>query len=133
MIKKNKQLEKRVDQFMKDTFSKNGEIDSQKVKVYVKSLKALPIPDSILALALYLRRIKTESEKTTLEIETAIPLSLSQMGQIAQALKAEHEIRSVKSKINPSLLGGLRVKIGDVVYDDSVSRRILQLGESIQG
>ena len=131
-MKTNKQLAKTIDDLMKTAFTSDGALDQKQVENHVKALKNLPTPDSIIALSAYLRRIKFELNKTTLEIETSIPLSQSQIKQITDAIKADHQISAVKSTINPSILGGLRVKIGDVVYDDSIARRILQLGEEIR-
>ena len=131
MIKNSKEINRVIDHYMKTSFGKNGDINSGEVERHVKALKTLPTPQSIVALSEYTRRIRTELQKTTLEIETAIPLSSGQIHQITQVLKAEHKISAVKSIVNPSILGGIKVKIGDVVYDDSVSRKILQLGENI--
>lgn len=131
-MKSNKQFTKIIDNLMETAFKKDGNLDQKQVESHVKALKSLPIPDSIIALSEYLRRIKFELNKTTLEIETSIPLSQSQIKQITDAVKVDHQISAVKSTINPSILGGLRVKIGDVVYDDSIARRILQLGEEIR-
>lgn len=132
MMKKNKQLSKIVDTLIKTTFNGEGNLNVQVVEKSVKTLKSLPVPDSIISLGEYLRRIKSELEKTTLDIETAIPLSPAQIRQITDAVRVDHQVSTVKSTINTSLLGGLRVKIGDVVYDDSIARRILQLGEEIR-
>lgn len=131
-MKTNKQLTKVIDSLMETAFKGDGGLDQKQVETHVKSLKKLPVPDSVIALSEYLRRIKFELNKTTLEIETSIPLAGNQIKQITDAVKVDHQISTVKSTINPSLLGGLRVKIGDVVYDDSVARRILQLGEEIR-
>lgn len=131
-MKSNKQLSKVIDSLMKTAFKSDGNLDQKQVETQVKALKTLPVPDCIIVLSEYLRRIKFELNKTTLEIETSIPLSQSQTKQITDAVKVDHQISAIKSTINPSLLGGVRVKIGDVVYDDSVARRILQLGEEIR-
>ncbi len=132
MIKGSKQVNKIIDLFMEDSFKISGEVNEIEVRKHIKTLKSLPIPHSILGLSEYLRRLKTELSKTTVEIESAIPLSSSQVNQITKAIRADHFVSHVKTTINPAILGGLKVTIGDSVYDDSVSRRILQLGEEIK-
>lgn len=130
-MKINKHLSKVIDNLIETTFTERQELNQVLIEEHIQTLKSLPMPDSIFALGEYLRRIKSELAKTTLEIESSIPLAQNQVRQITEALKADHPITAVKTVINPSILGGLRVRIGDVVYDDSVSRRILQLGEEI--
>lgn len=130
-MKINKQLNKMIDNLLKTTFEDDGRLNQALVEGHVNTLKSLPIPDSVFALGEYLRRVKYELARTTLEIEAAVPLTPAQVKCITEAIKADHYVSAVKTIINTSILGGLRVKIGDVVYDDSVARRILQLGEDI--
>ncbi|MDO8619016.1 MAG: F0F1 ATP synthase subunit delta [Candidatus Daviesbacteria bacterium] len=132
MIKGSKQLNKIIDLFMEDSFKSSGEVNEAIVKKHVKTLKSLPIPQSIMGLSEYMRRLKLELAKTTVEIESATPLSQNQISHITRALKSDHSVSAVRSIVNPDLLGGLKIKIGDSVYDDSVSSRILQLGEAIR-
>ncbi len=132
MIRGSKQLTKLVDIFMDDSFKADGNLNDLQVKKHVKSLKSLPIPHSIMGLAEYMKRLKTELAKTTVEIESASPLSQNQISQITRAVKTDHGVSAVRLTVNPDLLGGLKIKIGDNEYDDSVSRRILQLGEAIK-
>lgn len=132
MIKGSKQLNKIIDLFIEDSFKTSSEVNEIEVRKHVKALKSLPIPHSIIGLGQYLRRLKIELTKTTAEIESAIPLTSTQVSHITKAIRADHHVSNVKTIINPNILGGLKVTIGDMVYDDSVSRRILQLGEEIK-
>lgn len=131
-MKTTKQINKIIDQFMKNSFKDSGEVEVNSINKNVKTLKSLPIPESILALSEYMGRIKTELQRTTLVIESTIPLNVNDIQTITRAIKSDHQVNNIRTVINPSLYGGLKVKIGDVVYDDSISQKILQLGEEIQ-
>lgn len=130
-MKINKQIQKIVNQLMKTSF-KNGDVIESKIMENVKTLKTLPMPDSVMALSEYLRRVKSEVQRSTLVIESTIPVSSLDLKQITEAMKADYHISHVQAVINPSLIGGLRIKIGDVVFDDSVANKILQLREEIR-
>lgn len=131
-MKTDKQITKLIDQLIKTSFKESGEMLIEKINDHIKTLKALPIPQSIMALSEYMRRIKREMQRTTLIIESVIPLTSTEVKSIVFAIKADHQVNNVQAVINPSLLGGIKVKIGDVIYDDSISQRILQLGEEIK-
>ncbi len=59
-------------------------------------------------------------------------MTQDQESSIAERFQTEHQITTIETKLNPSLLGGLKVTIGDVVYDSSVENKIEQLSESIR-
>ena len=80
----------------------------------------------------YLKGLKRELSKTTLIIESATPLSSTEMNQIKKNFASKF-INHQSLTINHSLLGGLRVKIGDEVYDYSVSGKLKQVKEAIHG
>lgn len=131
-MKTSKQVNKIIDQFMKDSFKDDGHMEITSVNKNVATLKSLPIPDSIMALSEYMKRIKSELQRTTLVIESTFQLASNDIRTIITAIKSDHQVNNIRTIINPFLLGGLKVTIGDVVYDDSVSQKILQLGETIR-
>ncbi len=129
MIKKS--VTRIVDRLMKTTFKSDGYLNLTVVEKNTNTLKMLPISVSIYALTEYLSRIKAEQSKTILEIESAVTVPPADLKKIVGALKTDYKISAVKTTLNPILLGGLKIKIGDNVFDDSVGRKILQLGEEI--
>lgn len=66
--------------------------------------------------------------RVEVHVRTAEPVSPDQLAKIAEqlrrALKREVELRP---KVDPSILGGLVVRIGDTVYDGSVANRLRRL------
>ncbi|MCA9959082.1 MAG: F0F1 ATP synthase subunit B [Chloroflexota bacterium] len=60
-------------------------------------------------------------------VTSALPLTEAEQGSVKQALKAQ----SVSFRVDPSILGGLIVRIGDRVVDDSVASRMGALRDSL--
>ncbi len=61
-------------------------------------------------------------------VTSALPLSKQEQSSAEKLLKVE----SVNFKVDPTILGGLVVRVGDQVVDDSVASRMNALGESLQ-
>ena len=61
-------------------------------------------------------------------VTSALPLTKQEQASAEKVLKVE----SVDFKVDPTILGGLVVRVGDQVVDDSVASRMNALGESLQ-
>jgi F0F1-type ATP synthase delta subunit len=129
-MKKNRQLSNLINQAVLSSFE-SEQLNENKVLSFIKTFKSLPKSDAIFAMGEYYKGIKRELGKTTLEIESATPLSSIQVNELVAALKSDYKINSVKSTVNPDLIGGVRVKIADTVFDDSLVNRIDQLRDRI--
>lgn len=67
-----------------------------------------------------------EGEKAV--VTSALPLTDAEKENVRRALK----VGSVDFKVNPSILGGLVVRIGDQVVDDSIANQMNSLRESLR-
>ncbi len=132
-MKIDKQLKKVAENMVKISFTKDGELLEKKVNEAVKSLKDLRCASAIAALSWYLKMLKAQTSKRTLEIKSAAPLSDSQTKEIVKNMKAKYKVTEVKIVSDQSLLGGLRVQIGDLVYDDTLGQKIENLKGVIKG
>lgn len=66
------------------------------------------------------------------EVRSAVPLDDSQREQLEKALSdATGKNVTVKTLVDPSVLGGVVAKIGDTVIDGSIRRRLEQLKEQV--
>lgn len=130
-MKKNKKLKELV-QKMADVSFKDGKLLDLKARNYLKDIKKLPTSESIYILSEYLKALKIMKLQTTLIIESATPLSPTQISQIKSELRKDFKFSEVETVINPELIGGIRIRIGDNLYDDSVLAKIIQIGEAIR-
>ncbi|MFO0969016.1 MAG: ATP synthase F1 subunit delta [Gemmataceae bacterium] len=65
-------------------------------------------------------------------LSTAIPLEQEFRDRVANGVRVIFNLEPILiEKVNPALLGGLKVQIGDVVYDATVSTRIETLKNQI--
>jgi F-type H+-transporting ATPase subunit delta len=72
------------------------------------------------------------SESVKAEITSAIELSDSEMDKLRKRLTDEYGAGLTFSfAVDPSLMGGLRVRVGDRLIDNSVATRLATLRESI--
>ncbi|MDP3733233.1 MAG: F0F1 ATP synthase subunit delta [Candidatus Daviesbacteria bacterium] len=127
-----KKLKKDVELAVKASF-KNGKILREKVLKFTKLFKSLPTVLAISSLTLYQKGLKREVSKRTLVIESAISLSPKDMGKIKNQMSKDYPIMDTKNILNKDLIGGLRIKIGDILIDDSITGRIKMVGEVIHG
>jgi len=61
------------------------------------------------------------------EVTSALPLTKREENSIKKALKVD----TVNFRVNPNILGGLIVRVGDQVVDDSVANQMSELRQSL--
>lgn len=129
-MKKNRRLIKLVYLLLKESFI-SGRQNSRKVVEHIKTLKKLPTSQAIFALKQYLKGLKQLISKNTLVIESANKLSSKDIEQIKRRIKKNYQYSLSEVKVNLTLLGGIRVKIGDLILEDTYLSRIDQLKGAI--
>jgi F0F1-type ATP synthase delta subunit len=67
------------------------------------------------------------------EVVSAVPLDASQRTRIEDRLRAEHGNVLVRYRVEPAILGGLVVRVGDRLVDGSVAARLGQLRQALLG
>ena len=78
------------------------------------------------------RTMHQQREPVKAEVVSAVELSANEQEQLRQALVAEHgEGLLFSFRVDPALLGGLRVRVGDRLIDTSVASRLTALRESL--
>lgn len=131
-MKKSKQLQKQVRLLVEVSFKDGKIIESQVVKS-IKALKSLSRPEAIAALSEYLKGLRRKEREHTMYIETVVPLSLIQIKKARKIVEKKHEITKVISRVNPEILGGFKLRVGDEVWDETTLNKITQLKEAIRG
>ena len=115
-MKASKQLKKTIEKLVESSFLDGRMLESKVVKA-VKVLKTLSKTESILALSEYLIGLKRIERQHTMYLETAIPFSAAQIKKAKKIIEKKVKITKVKMNINPDVLGGFKLKVGDEVWD----------------
>ena len=131
MAKLSKHLRKLVIKMVKFSINTEGTVDTQMVQKFTRSLMALSLAQSILALSEFTKGLKREINKSYLIVESAVETSPLLQKEIIKTISQHYKIINSQFIINTSLLGGLRVKIGDTLIDNSIRDKIYQLRERI--
>jgi len=110
----------------------SGKLDEEKISHMVQSVLAAKPRQYADMLKDYQRLLHLEVEKRRAVIESATPLNRSLGDRIIENLKARYgDDLTTEFRTNPELLGGLRIKIGNDVWDGSVKSRLSQLQEQL--
>jgi F-type H+-transporting ATPase subunit delta len=110
----------------------DGKLDQEKVSHMVQSILSEKPRHQLDILRDYQRLLRLEVEKRHAVVESATPLNGSMGDRIVANLKSRYgDDLTTEFRTNPELLGGLRIKIGDDVWDGSVRSRLSQLQEQI--
>ena len=131
-MKTDKKLQKLIDIMVKQSFDKTGKILNVSVRNYSETLTSLNRSLAIVTLSDFSKKLKRELSKHTLFIEGATKFTPGQINTVKNALRADYKIAEVKVIVNPNLLGGTRIKIGDLVIEDSVVNKIEQISQAIR-
>lgn len=103
----------------------NGRLDPAKVDAVLRAVAERKPRHTVTALKDYLRLVRMELNQRHAVIESATPLDLEAGAGILEDLRARfgtditHEF-----KVNPALIGGVRIQLGSDVWDGSVQGRL---------
>ena len=110
----------------------NGKLDQEKVTHMIQSVLSDKPRHHLDILKDYQRLVRLEVEKRHAVIESATPLNDSMGDRIVANLRSRYgDDLTTEFRTNPELLGGLRIRIGDDVWDGSVRHRLNQLQEQM--
>ena len=75
----------------------------------------------------FTRLVRLELEKHHAHIESALPLEGSFYEEILSLLKKRDPQLTVSTEVNPNLIGGLKIRLGSDVWDDTLLYRLESL------
>ena len=110
----------------------DGRLDEAKARQAVQQLVAAKPRLLVPILKTYQRLVRLEQERNTARVESAAELAGGLREQIVgQLQQAYRRPIAAQFNVNPALIGGVRVRIGDDVWDGSVAQRLRALRESL--
>ena len=130
-MKLNKEARKLSRQFFRGSFI-DGRLDNARVSSVVTSIAETKPRHYLSLLKDYQRLIRLEVEKRHAIIESATELNASVSQDVERDLKAKYggDI-TTDFRVNADLIGGMRIKLGNDVWDGSVRSRLSRLQEEI--
>jgi F-type H+-transporting ATPase subunit delta len=125
-----KQIQKLARQLYKMSFVE-GRLSSERVEGVLQYLEKHDPRHPLAVLKAYHRLIAGEVARNQAVVEHAGEVSAQTLQTIASALARTYRRPiTASSKPNPALLAGLRVRVGDDVYESSVAGHLRELGAS---
>lgn len=110
----------------------NGRLDGAKVSIVTRHIIASKPRHYVGILKEFQRLVRLEVERHHAVIESATPLDGGMADQLVSNLRSKYGADlTTEFKVNPELLGGLRIKIGSDVIDGSVRERLNRLESSL--
>ena len=109
----------------------DGLLDDGRVRQAVQRALQTKPRGYLAILSHFQRLIKLDIARRSARVETATPLSPELQGKVQSSLSATYGPGlNISFSQNPSLIGGMRIKVGSDVYDGSVQARLNALQES---
>ena len=109
----------------------NGRLDADRTQKSVQLLIEQKPRGYFGILQHFHRLVKLDEASRTARVESAVALGQAQQQDIQDSLNRLKDGNvTVEFAENPRLIGGMRVKIGDDVFDGSVKTRLTGLSES---
>lgn len=125
MRKRLNREQKRLVKFALDSSLTNGRLNPRKVSAWAQALSANMPNEAFLLLMEYRKLVSMQREKEVAYIFSATLLTYNEQSMILKTLQEkEPKIQTASYVQNASLLGGLRIKIGDVYWDSSLAAKL---------
>lgn len=131
MASSRKQIQQLARQFLKLSII-NGEVSADRVTGILQYIEKHRPANSVAILKAYQRLIGSEIARAEARIEHAGPGDAAMLTSIAASMTKRYgrRITSV-SRRNDTLLAGLRVRVGDDVYESSVAGQLATLASAV--
>jgi F-type H+-transporting ATPase subunit delta len=109
----------------------NGRLDDTKLRQVISGLVESKPRDYAAILSALQRLVRLEFARREVTVESAVELDSASQQRVAAGLANQYgPDLVVQYKITPDLLGGLRIRVGNDVFDGSVKGRLERLANS---
>ena len=112
--------------------SKGGQLNEKHLKTAIKKLAADKPRDYRGTLQALRRLVRAEMADKQVTVESAVELNVTTTNKVKKSLKSQYgNDLNFEFKITPELLGGMRIRVGNDLFDGSVKARLERLQESL--
>ena len=126
-MKLNKEIRRLSRKMLQASFT-DGQLDSGRIASLVDSLIAEKPRNYVNVLKNYKRLLRLEVEKRHATIETASEVDPGIRSEIVSNLTSKYgDDLAAEFHVDPQLLGGMRIRVGNDVWDGSVRNRLQRL------
>ena len=109
----------------------NGRFDESKLRTVISRLIEAKPRDYKAILAAIQRLTRLELERREVTVESAVEIDESTRQRVVTGLEKQYGGGLIlQYKITPALLGGLRIRVGNDVFDGSVQGRLDRLANA---
>ena len=130
-MKINKEIRQLSRQMLRASFT-DGQLDRGKVSAIVESLVAKRPRHFVDILQHYKRLLRLEIEKRHAKIESATQLAPQAAVNIVERLKKKYGADLTSEfVVDPTVLGGVRVRVGSDVWDGTLRNRLDRLQQQL--
>lgn len=106
----------------------DGRLDDSRLRTVIKRVATRKPRDCHAILVALHRLIRLELESRKVTVESAVELDEASHAQLLAKLSSQYgPDLQIQYHINPALIGGLRIRVGDDVFDGSVDGRLKRL------
>jgi F-type H+-transporting ATPase subunit delta len=130
-MKLNKEIRQLSRKMLQASFT-DGQLDSGRIASLIDSVIAEKRRNYINVLKNYKRLLRLEVEKRHATIETASEVDPTIRSEIVSNLKSKYgDDLAAEFHVDPQLLGGMRIRVGNDVWDGSVRNRLERLQQEL--
>jgi F-type H+-transporting ATPase subunit delta len=130
-MKINKEIRKLSREMLRASFT-DGQLDPGRIASLVDSLIARRPRNYVDILKNYRRLLRLELDKRRARIETASDVESTISSELIANLKRKYGVDlTTEFVVNPQLLGGLRIRVGNDVWDGTVRNRLERLQQEL--
>ena len=131
MSEKNRKLKSFVSRML-ELSKTDGIVDDEKVMVVIETLKKSDIKRLGAVLELYRLAVKRSLRETTARVSYAGSLPETEANALLSSLETKSGRKlTLELKEDSSLIAGVKIAVGDYVYDHSVKHALRQISETI--
>ena len=110
----------------------NGPADAGRAMQIVDELVESPRMRAPAVLSQFLRLVRLDSAHRTARIESAVPLDPPARDEVVHGLAGKYgQGLDVGFVVDPSLIGGMRVRVGSDVYDGTIRGELDAIEEAL--